>query len=101
MKTKESDETYSLKCGLNSFISTYVAGIMHPLDVIKTRLQSKQVIDQGHDGRSRSENLVPQYKGVFDAVRTIHKEEGLRGLFKGYHISMVTQASVTAMFFWL
>lgn len=36
----ESDGTYSLKCGLNSFISTYIVGILHPLDVIKTRIQS-------------------------------------------------------------
>jgi solute carrier family 25, member 44 len=44
---------------------------------------------------------VPRYRGIFDAIRTIYREEGLRGLYKGYHISMLTQASVTALFFWL
>jgi hypothetical protein len=36
----ESDGKYSFKCGLNSFISTYIVGVLHPLDVIKTRIQS-------------------------------------------------------------
>ena len=40
MSLRESDESYSFKCALNSFASTYVAGILHPLDVIKTRFQS-------------------------------------------------------------
>jgi len=40
MAKKTSDETYSLGCALNSFVSTYIAGVLHPLDVIKTRFQS-------------------------------------------------------------
>lgn len=40
MAKKQSDETYSLSCALNSFVSTYIAGILHPLDIIKTRFQS-------------------------------------------------------------
>lgn len=39
--SKEStDVLYPLKCGLSSFIATYISGVMHPLDVVKTRFQS-------------------------------------------------------------
>ena len=31
---------YSLKCGVSSFLATYIAGILHPLDLLKTRFQS-------------------------------------------------------------
>lgn len=35
--------SYSIKCGLASFIATYIAGVMHPLDLIKTRFQSMPI----------------------------------------------------------
>ena len=34
------DNFYCLKCGICSFVATYVSGIMHPFDLIKTRFQS-------------------------------------------------------------
>jgi len=40
MTSQGTDGGYSLGCAINSFVSTYIAGIMHPLDVIKTRFQS-------------------------------------------------------------
>jgi hypothetical protein len=46
---------FSIKCGLASFIATYIAGIMHPFDVIKTRFQSHYIIYfLGHDGKSNA-----------------------------------------------
>lgn len=56
MAKKTSDETYSLSCALNSFVSTYIAGILHPLDIIKTRFQSiatsKQVTMEKHSPKT-------------------------------------------------
>lgn len=37
---KNEDMYYSVKCGLSSFIATYIAGVLHPLDLLKTRFQS-------------------------------------------------------------
>jgi len=39
-KNEDIDKFYSLKCGVSSFIATYVSGVMHPFDLIKTRFQS-------------------------------------------------------------
>lgn len=36
----DESTVYSIKCGVASFVATYIAGVMHPLDVIKTRFQS-------------------------------------------------------------
>lgn len=37
-----SEDSYrNFKCGIASFFANYVAGILHPFDVIKTRFQSK------------------------------------------------------------
>lgn len=39
-KNEDIDYFYSLKCGLCSFVATYISGVMHPFDLIKTRFQS-------------------------------------------------------------
>ncbi|BES92365.1 Mitochondrial carrier protein [Nesidiocoris tenuis] len=46
--------------------------ILHPLDLIKIRFAVS-------DGRSSA----PQYHGLRNAISTIFREEGLRGLYKG------------------
>ncbi|KAH8403106.1 hypothetical protein KR222_005242, partial [Zaprionus bogoriensis] len=46
-----------------------------PLDVVKTRLQLQTKL---------SNPQVSRYKGVFDALVRISREEGLRGLWKGF-----------------
>lgn len=58
-------------------------------------------LDLGHDGKEQAENLVPKYNGIYNALKTIYQQEGFRGLFKGFHVSILTQASVTALFFWM
>lgn len=52
-----------------------------PLDVIKTKLQA-----QGGFSASRSSGSQPAkqvYRGVVGSARTIFKEEGIRGLYRG------------------
>jgi len=56
---------------------------------------------KGHDGKIESDNLVPKYKGIVDGIRTIYKTEGVMGLYKGFHISILSQAASTALFFWM
>lgn len=35
-----NDRYYSVKCGIASFIAKYIVAIFHPLEVLKTRIQS-------------------------------------------------------------
>lgn len=74
---------------------------MHPLDLIKTRFQSKWSMHLGHDGKSNADNQVPKYEGVFRGLRDIYHNEGFKGLFKGFYISIISQAIATAFFFLL
>ena len=54
----------------------------------------------GHDGKLDN-NLVPKYRGTFQALRKIHKHEGFMGLYKGFHVSVFSQAIASAIFFWV
>ncbi|XP_034253799.1 mitochondrial folate transporter/carrier [Thrips palmi] len=47
--------------------------VLHPLDLIKVRFAV-------NDGRSVT---IPQYHGIRNALVTIYKQEGLRGLYRG------------------
>ena len=55
--------------------------VTHPLDVVKTRLQTQDVLC----GRScsRREGAPPKYPSFSTAVRTILAEEGWRGFYRG------------------
>lgn len=49
--------------------------VLHPLDVIKTRLQVQE---------SKPERgLTSRYKGAVHAFRVIQRREGIRGLYAG------------------
>lgn len=41
----EEIQLKNFKCGVASFIANYIAGILHPFDVIKTRFQSTHNIN--------------------------------------------------------
>lgn len=43
-KNEDIDRFYSFKCGLCSFLATYISGVMHPFDLIKTRFQSTSTL---------------------------------------------------------
>jgi hypothetical protein len=38
--SREEVNHRSLKCALASFLANYIAGVLHPFDLIKTRFQS-------------------------------------------------------------
>lgn len=57
------------KCAISSFVANYIAGLLHPFDVIKTRFQSRKSNDLGHDGKAAHQNIVPKYDGILNAFR--------------------------------
>lgn len=51
---------------------TFATLILHPLDVVKIRFAV-------HDGI----HSTPKYTGILNALKTIYKVEGFRGLYRG------------------
>ena len=64
-----------------------------PLDVTKTRMQAQGGLDvEAARVAKAAGKPIPQFKyqgGVFSACRTIVREEGLRGWFRGYSTAIV------------
>ena len=69
------DTRSGLRNAMASILANFVEHTLHPFDVIRTRMQS-------HDGQKKG-NVVPNYKNISTAFKTILKEEGFRGMYKG------------------
>ena len=90
MAKKTSDETYSIGCAINSFVSTYISGILHPLDIIKTRFQSiitcKQVTMAKH-------SLKILFQGTKVLLMAFKEYTNMKALL-GYIKDFIFQCSV-------
>lgn len=62
---------------LDSFCTGFVeVCIMHPLDLVKTRLQIQS-------GKNLTKNDPKYYSGIFDCFQKMYKYEGLTSFWKG------------------
>jgi solute carrier family 25 folate transporter 32 len=66
--------------------------LTYPLDLLRTRFQVK-------DLKHVNESL--QYKSVLDAVRSIVRQEGLRGLYQGFMPNFIGSAIAWGQYFYL
>lgn len=55
----------------------------------------------GHDGKSAQQNIVPKYDGILNAFKEIYRGEGVQGLFKGLHMTLLSQAVASSFYFWM
>lgn len=74
-----------------------------PVDVVKERLQVQIQFPLGtelHNLKNPSVGL-PLYNGSLDALIQICKNEGLRGIYKGYGATLLTYGPFSALYFFL
>ena len=82
--------TQQHKEAVSGAIAGFAATIaLHPLDVIKTRLQVQDTVVKGDI----------KYKGTVHALKTILKSEGARGAYAGLSPAMVGNTASWAMYF--
>ena len=75
------------------------AGVTTPLDRLKTRLQTQGlgVVDHERFGASTPKVEAPRYSGIMDAFRSIAKEEGIAGFFRGMAPRLMTHTPSVAI----
>lgn len=75
---------------LSGFISGFVSvTICSPLDVARTRLNLMQITEYGKN----------KYKGFFSTLATIYKEEGIKGMYSGYKVTVFATPLFHSLFF--
>lgn len=91
----KSNELYvSSLCGL--FAGALSKGATHPLDVVKKRFQVSGLPRPSNYGLGIREQ---QYRDMLHCIRNIAQNEGIRGLYKGYFISVFKAAPAAAITF--
>lgn len=65
------------------------ATLTNPLWVVKTRLQLQRRERASAPGSARSPAAGPQYRGLYDGLRRVAAEEGVRGLYAGLGPSLL------------
>jgi len=76
------------------FFSGFVSGfvtvtICSPLDVARTRLNLMQITEYGKN----------KYNGFFNTLSTIYKEEGMKGMYSGYKVTVLATPLFHSLFF--
>ena len=71
----------------------FATAVLHPLDLIKTRMQVQ-------DARSQGRRL-PMYRGLFHGVRSIVSLEGWAGLFQGLGPNLIGSTTSWGLYMYL
>ena len=74
-----------------------------PVDVVKERLQVQIQIPLGAESHTPKNPIggLPMYKGSLDALIQICRQEGLKGIYKGYAATLLTYGPFSALYFFL
>ena len=106
-KTKEAIKTQRVvamhdRPRLTSLLAGSLAGMTavvttYPLDVVRARLALQQESLAGHTSRARQ--CTCQYRGMFDALVKIPREEGMVALYRGVAATVTGAAPYTGLKF--
>lgn len=84
----ERKEVPGLRLCLYGAMSGYAMWLsVYPIDFIKSRIQTDSL-------------ETPKYKGIKDVVRTVFKEQGVKGFFKGFVPTILRAAPANAATFY-
>ncbi|GJN31980.1 hypothetical protein PR202_gb20445 [Eleusine coracana subsp. coracana] len=76
---------------IGAILFTAQQGALHPTAVVKTRMQiCQRLMVQGLPG-------MPTYRGPLDVINKVVRTEGVRGLYRGFGITMLTQSPASAL----
>ncbi|CCW61687.1 unnamed protein product [Phytomonas sp. EM1] len=91
-----NSENSLLTCAVAGGVCGFIgAGLSSPFMLVKTRLQSQHNTMMSVDGKMlhrTSTGHQHHYKGVYDALRTLYRENGVMGLWHGSSVSVFAGA---------
>ena len=75
-----------------ALIANAVSLSLHPLENVKVRFQAADLA---------SNNPIPNYKGIIDALKTMYKTEGIASLYRGVLLNLFASSIAQSLFFYM
>ena len=66
-----------------ALVANAVSLSLHPLENVKVRFQASDLA---------SNNPIPLYEGIFDALKTMYKADGIASLYRGMLINLLASS---------
>jgi hypothetical protein len=80
-------------------VSEIVCCVLYvPVDIVKERLQVQSTSIEYNTSNTSSLKTI-RYKGSLDALRKIAREEGFRGIYRGYAATLISYGTFSALYF--
>lgn len=100
---------FMLCCAMLCYLS-YSCILFVPVDVIKERMQIQSLPSSSSTGVTAAGSIPscssssatmtsPFYKNSYDAVCTIARDEGIRGIYRGYAATLLSFGPFSALYF--
>lgn len=77
---------------LAGMVAHTVSCSLHPLENVKLRFQA---VDRA------SNNPIPPYLGIWDAMKTMYKSEGFLSLYRGVLLNVIAGSFANSIFFYV
>ena len=74
-----------------ALLANAVSLTLHPLENVKVRFQANDLA---------TNNPIPKYKGISDALKTMYKQEGIPSLYRGVLLNLCASSVAQSLFFW-
>jgi len=74
-----------------ALVANAVSLSLHPLENVKVRFQAADLA---------SNNPIPNYKGIFDALTSMYRTEGVTSLYRGVLLNLCASSIAQSIFFY-
>ena len=91
-KNRVHSESTEWKTAIAGLVSNISALMFHPLENVKIRMQSNDGMRNNH---------LPHYKGFFNTIHLMYKNEGAIAFFRGVWVNMLGNCSANFIFFYM
>ena len=77
---------------LAGMVGHTVSTSLHPLENVKLRFQASDMA---------SNNPIQAYKGIYDALKTMYRQEGILSLYRGAMLNIIAGSLANSIFFYI
>ena len=89
---KKSDQPKAWKVSMAGTMANLASQVLYPLENLKIRFQANN---------NTTANPIPAYRGIWNGLSSIYKQEGLGAMYRGVSLSIFAGSVANSIFFYV